>query len=379
MPVDELICAALRGERPLWRQPDDAAATEAILSFAEVHGVTPLLHEQLHGGTWPQDILQALRDRAVQQAMWELRHQQLLAQTLAVLDDIGVRPVLIKGTAMAYSLYANPVMRTRADTDLIIPREAKGRTHDALVSLGYERNPGVSGDFVSYQSSYTRQTPDGGAHTLDLHWKINNSEVLSRLFTYDELFDDARPLPQLCAHALGASPVHALLLACMHRSTHKQNPYYVNGEQHHDANRLIWLYDIHLLACELNSPDWAEFIRLAEKKGLRAICLEGMQQAQGRFRTPYPEAVLAALTHPGRAEPAAKYLGGGRWRQQWMDFCALDSFSRQVQWAGESLLPSAGYMRGKYSDQPDAWLPWLYVRRAAQGVAKRLSRNSPGP
>ena len=33
----------------------------------------------------------------------------------------GVEPVLIKGTALAYSLYPDAGLRTRADTDLIIP------------------------------------------------------------------------------------------------------------------------------------------------------------------------------------------------------------------------------------------------------------------
>jgi hypothetical protein len=164
----------------------------------------------------------------------------------------------------------------------------------------------------------------------------------------------------------------------MHRSTHKQNPYYVGGEAHHDANRLIWLYDIHLLACELKPRDFAEFNRLAGEKGLRAVCLEGVQIAQACFRTAYSEAVLAALAHTGPIEPAATYLGAGKWRRQWMDLCALGSLSRQVRWCREVLFPSSAYMRGKYSDHPNAWLPWLYLRRATQGISKRVGRRRPG-
>ena len=29
-------------------------------------------------------------------------------------------------------------------------------------------------------------------------------------------------------------------------------------------------------------------------------------------------------------------------------------------------------MRAKYAQSPDAWLPWLYARRAAEGLIKRL-------
>lgn len=372
--VDDLICAALRGENPAWPWGDDAAKCASLLDRVALHGVGALLHSQPGNADWPPAVQQQLRAQAVQQAMWEMRHQQVLAHTLLALDGIGVQPVLIKGTALAYSLYANPVLRTRADTDLIIPMDAKDQVDDALVSLGFARSLGVSGEFVSYQASYTLQTPDGGAHTLDLHWKINNSELLSRLFTYDELADDSQPLPQLCAHALGASRVHALLLACMHRSTHKQNPYYVDGESHHEADRLIWLYDIHLLAGQLNPREWTEVVRLAGGKGLRAVCLEGMEHAHGCFNTAYPEAVLAALAQPGKAEPAARYLAGGKLRQQWMDFCALGSIPHQLRLIRETLLPSKAYMRAKYPTPSFGGLPGLYLRRFIGGLLKTLRR-----
>lgn len=373
---DDLICSVLRRERPNWPWAvDDDAAGDALRRRAELHGVQALLYAHLNSTAWPASILQGLRHVAVQQAMWELRHQQLLAQTLAALHSVDVQPVLIKGTALAYSLYSNPVLRTRGDTDLIIAMEHKQLVHDTLLALGYERSLGVSGEFVSYQASYTAPS-DGGTHTLDLHWKINNSELLSRLFTYDELWRDAEPLPQLCPDALGASQVHALLVACMHRSTHKQNPYYVNGEPHHHADRLIWLYDIHLLAGRFNIREWDELVRLAGEKGLRAVCLEGMQHAHASFHTTYPDAVLAALTQRGAAEPAARYLDGGKVRQQWMDFRALGSLSRRLRFARELLVPSADYMRSKYPDMSPRWLPWLYLRRAVGGLLKRVVGDS---
>ncbi len=348
-----------------------AAQRANLANRSDFHGVGPLLYAHLPSSDWPTAVWQELRVHAVQQAMWELRHHQVLTQALAALDVIGVQPVLIKGTALAYSLYADPVLRTRGDTDLIVPISSRHRVHQVLVSMGFERVLGVSGEFVSYQANYTRRAPDGSSHTLDVHWKINNSELLSRLFTYDELVHDARPLPQLSPRALGASPVQALLLSCMHRSTHKQNPYYVNDEPHHDANRLIWLYDIHLLAGTLSTSEWEQFASLASKKHLRAVCLEGMQQAHSCFRTAYPAQVLTALTEPGAREPAAHYLNGSKLRQQWMDFWALDTFSTRLGFARELFFPPPAYMRTKYGDESQ-WLPWLYLRRAATGVVKKV-------
>ena len=185
--------------------------------------------------------------------MWELRHQQVLTRVHAALADIGVQPVLLKGTALAYALYPDPMLRARGDTDIIIPSTERWRVHDVLTTLGFELDMGVSGEFISYEASYTFTAADMGMHNIDLHWRINNSELLSRLFSYDELLENAIHLPKLCPEALGVSPVYALLLACMHRATHKQNPYYVDGVAYYSADRLIWLYDIHLLAKSLSS------------------------------------------------------------------------------------------------------------------------------
>jgi hypothetical protein len=90
---------------------------------------------------------------------------------------------------------------------------------------------------------------------------------LAGLFSYEELRARAQPLPELAPQAFAACPVDALLLACMHRCGHKQAPYYVDGVAHYSGDRLIWLYDIHLLAVKLTSVEWHQFIDRATRKG----------------------------------------------------------------------------------------------------------------
>ena len=131
---------------------------------------------------------------------------------------------MFKGTALAYGVYANPVWRDRGDTDMIVTHQDWGRASETLVALGFRRNTGVSSEFVSYQDNYTKETQGGGQHTIDLHRRINNSELLSRLFSYSELQAEAWPLPALCKGALAAGRVHALLLAGLHPATHRGLP-----------------------------------------------------------------------------------------------------------------------------------------------------------
>src|SRR4051794_36157600 len=117
----DLICSVLRDEQAAWPWAiDEAAAIQRLRRHAARHGVEALLHARLTASGWPGEILGILRSTAIQHAVWEMRHQQLLAKTLAALHRAGIDPVLIKGTALAYSLYPNPVLRSRGDTDLII-------------------------------------------------------------------------------------------------------------------------------------------------------------------------------------------------------------------------------------------------------------------
>ena len=377
--AENLMCAVLRGEAPDWPDTPDGALIDTFLARGDFHGVLALLHERVCASDWPAAIRQELRRQATLRAMWELRHQQVLTRMLTALAAIDVRPVLFKGTALAYSLYANPVLRARGDTDLVVAPESTEKVDTALKELGFVRDIAVSGDFVSYQACYTREEDGGETHTLDLHWRINNSEVLARLFSYEELRQQAQALPRLCPPALSASSVHALLLACMHRATHRQNPMYVQGVPYHDPDRLIWLYDIHLLAGMLTASQWDEFVRLARTKGLRAVCLEGFEHARACFHTIYPDAVMTALARTGNVEPAARYLDGSRLRQQWMDFNAIAGVGNKLRFLRESVFPPEAYMRHKYPDARPGWLPWLYLRRAFAGVAKKLRSNSPSP
>ena len=370
--IDNLMCALLRGEVMPWPYASGAGAIDDFLSRADYHGVKPLLHERLNASNWPEALLQSLREQALAAAGWELRHRQLLMRTLATLADIGIQPVLFKGTALAYSLYASPVLRARGDTDLIVPPDSLTSTDAALTRLGFARDLAVAGEFVSYQANYSCQADGTEPHTLDLHWRINNSEVLANLFSYEELRASAQALPKLSSQANGAGPVHALLLACMHRATHKQNPMYVDGVAHYGGDRLIWLYDIHLLATLFDSGQWQAFVRLAEKKSLRAVCLEGMERARACFHTEFPQEVMTALAREGIAEVPAIYLDGGRTRQQWMDFRAIAGAGNKLRFLRESLFPSEAYMRHKYPDARPGWLPWLYARRALSGVMKKL-------
>jgi Uncharacterised nucleotidyltransferase len=369
--LEALICAVLRGDEAVWPDGLSYDPAEVFLERARYHGVEALLHERLtRNQTWPESVRQTLHQHALAEGMWELRSQTVLKSVLEALARIEVRPILFKGAALAYSLYPKHMLRSRGDADMLILPRDRADVIDVLGSLGFARNVGVAGDFINYQGSYTLTASDGGLHSIDLHWKINNSELLSRLFSYPELLSRSTLLPRLCSEAVGAGAVDALLLACMHRATHKRNPYFVDGVPYYGADRLIWLYDIHLLAQSFTSAEWRGLAIGATEKGLCATVLDGLQSAARRFSTPCPDDIRDALSRTG--EPVTIYFEAGALRQHIIDFLSIDGHANRLRYVRELVFPPAGYMHAKYSDADLEWLPWLYARRAIGGLKNRL-------
>jgi hypothetical protein len=352
-----------------------AESGELLIRRAEYHGVTALLNERLPLlPTWPTSVREAVRRHAIARAFWELRHQQILCGVLDALSKRSIEPLMFKGTALAYGLYPNPVWRARSDTDIIVSPNDACLAREVLKSLGFNRNQSVSGELISYEDCYTLTIKDGGVHSIDLHRRINNSELLGRIFSYDELRAEAISLPQLCGKALAVCHNHALLLACLHRLVHRYNPYYVDGAAYYGGDRLIWLYDIHLLAQSFTPFQWQDLVRSATEKGLCATSLDGIDRAAMYFPTPCPDEIRQSLSKTG--EPAAIYLDAGPLRRFWIDFLAINGAAERLLYAKELVFPSPAYMRAKYAQISPAWLPWLYARRAAAGFLKRLSQDT---
>lgn len=375
--TDALLCAVLRGEMPAW--PYQLAESDAaeVLERSAYHGVQALLHDALEPAAataqgWPTALLSELHEHATSLTMWELRHQAYLVEALASLATRQIEPILFKGTALAYSTYANPVLRTRGDTDLLVNPPDQSAVAEALFRLGFERDPGVRGQLVSYQASYVNTDQIGLGHCIDLHWRINNSHVVAQLFGYDELRERAQRSLSLSPHALVLDNVDALLIACMHRAVHKQSPYFVDGVAHYSGDRLIWLYDLHLLATALTDSEWDALVARATTKGLRAVCLEGLRLASAHFATQLPKAPLEILARSAGAEPIAAYMDSSALGRLWLDMRVLDGWKMRADFLVEKVFPTQTYMRQTYPDASTAAMPLFYLRRASRWALRQI-------
>ncbi len=371
---DNLICAVLRREGVAWPGTDAGVEVEAFLARADHHGTLPLLDDRLRdpatGGAWPTSIRTRCAAEALSGAAWELAQRGETIQLLAAFQEGQLKPLILKGAALACSHYAHPGLRPRSDLDLLVADADHGRAEEVLRDRGYARQGVPMGRHVSRESTWSLAMPNGASVDVDLHWRTNNSPALAKLIGYEEMRAQAVPVPALGLAAFAPCPVHALLFACIHRAGHAHAPIYVDGVAVPAQDRFIWLYDIHLLASRMPRAELEEAAAIALKRRMTAIMREALELCETRFALVLPTSVKAALDQGQRREPSAAAFRGGRLRRMAGDFLATGGVAERLWWLRELVFPSAQYMHAKYPAS-SSWLPVLYARRAFEGLRKR--------
>ena len=373
--IESSMCALLRGESVAWLTSKHSEFDARFRDYATYHGMAPLLsHRLLLTPPCHRDVADSRRlaRQLKDEVAIELARKHELVRVLNSLTESGVTALLLKGAALAYSIYPSPALRPRVDTDLLIRSADREITARTLSELGYEKPNAISGARVTYQCGYVMRDRFHIDHVLDVHWRISNTQMFSRALNYAELRSRSVPLAALGVHARALAPADALLLACMHRAHHIHSPYCVDGAPNLGGDRLIWLYDIHLLIDAMSPRELKEFARLAEDKRMRAICCDGLLRARQCFGTRVPEEVLLSLSTSGSTEPSAAHLRAGNMRHLLTELRSLPDWRDRITLLGEHLFPPPDYMLEKYAVTSRAWLPMLYLQRGIHGTWKRI-------
>ena len=363
--IDRELASALRGEA----QPAQLAAVQAdpalALQRVHYHGLAGLL-TQLQG--WPPALGQALRQEALARAMWELSHRRLLASLLRAFAERGIRSLLLKGTTLAYGAYGEPAHRTRGDTDLwVAPADLAGARRiladEGFTSSGEALEP----EAMQLEEGWTLSEPGRHAHVLDLHWSAVNSLALRSLFDFEDCWSRRKPLPALSPEAWSLSDSDALLHTAVHRRLHVVSPYEVGGVLHYGGDRLIWAFDIHLLAARLGTDGLRDTVSRAGAMGLGPALAEALSLARRSLGSE-----LRATPHTAaRRTQVSAYLAGGQVRRAWLDLGQLPGVRPKLTAVSRRIMPSRRFLEVKYGGGEATALSRLLVRRMVHFLRKR--------
>jgi hypothetical protein len=362
------VADVIGGHIPRWRDIGADAAT--VLEVCRALEISGLVHHQLtHAATasdWPDEVRATIERRMRAAGAIELVRGREITRVLDALAARRVFPLLFKGAALARLVYDAPTMRPSVDTDLLISRDHVEITREVMTGLGYREPPMTNGERVFCQFQLTKTDRLGVEHVFDVHWKISMQTLFADVLTYAEMSAEAVPIPALGLHARSPSECHALLLACIHPVMH-----------HGNAERLLWMCDIHFLVRRLSHGELLRFARLAVTRQMAAICKQQLSLAAARCDTRLPADVADTLTIATASEPASRYLQPRRrWHHELLwNVRTLPRWSHRAQLLREVLFPHPRYMLHAYhlGARGIVLLPALYAHRCAYGAFKIIA------
>ena len=285
-------------------------------------------------------------------------------------------PIVLKGGALASTLYDDIALRPMSDLDLLIRKPELPAWKDCLVRLGYrpvspEMAKGLA-EAVHYQLAY-RGGLDGDV-VIELHWNLVAGDFDWRAPDIDWFWQQTEPWPGIedlaCPAALQLTPLANVLYLSAHAML-----------QHGGARtRLVWLYDIHqLVERSADAIHWQDVIDKAREFQWDAAVARALERCHEFFETAVPETVVCELSQGATPEAEAHVhrkaeIEVSRAEFVWREFLCLDTTAR-LRLLLAILFPAPVYMKWRYPNAGALW-PLAYVYRwgvvAREGTAYAL-------
>jgi len=208
------------------------------------------------------------------------------SEVLALFSRHGIDVVMLRGQAVAEALYEPPTLRPQTDIDLLIRQNDAECVSVFLINAGFRKVEGHALLFVR------------GQVMLDMHVEplgIERMQAWALLtpLRAEDFFAAGVPGNISGQAALLVKPEVTLPYLCFHAMKHS-------------FERLIWLWDIALLARQIGrDAAWDDVLTGIERFELARPCFYALSYAQKHLAADVPQAVLDTL-NPNM----------GRWEQQ---------------------------------------------------------------
>jgi hypothetical protein len=363
---------ALEAARSLAAQHD--FDWDALCQVAQAGGSAPLLwHTTRHLDLLPSAVAVDLLRSYYQSAAANLAILRELERVLQALGAEGIPAVLLKGAALASTVYGDPALRPMADLDLLVRQADAPRALQALSTLGYHRARGEPhpGDALNYENETVlrQQTPLGTL--IEVHWSLFDSPYHQHALCMDWFWQTALPSHVGDAKTVVLGPEAQVLHLCGHLMLH-----------HGDAweTRLLWLNDIAEVIIHYQGQlDWDHVLAHAQAFELVLPLQRIVPHMAEAWGAPIPRDVLDRLRscRPSREEARvfARLVTSRRPVAQrfWADLAGMPEWADRVRFAWRNLLPSASYMRQRYQIPHRLLVPLYYPYRWFLGLRSALT------
>ncbi len=366
---DELVTyvmSVLRDESPL----APAASLDewsSLLTILQAHWIIPFLYRKV--GSLPpecrppESITDEMRQAFLFSRVRSLHMERQLREIIEGFQEEGVRVLVLRGPALAWSLYPDPAMRSSCDLDLLVIPEDVIQARGILERLGYRclaKRFETSRDFFREECFVHHENP-GNKFPVDLHWvhwELHPFFAGSERVDIKDLFSRAWKVetPGLTFETL--HPVDYIIHAAVHlMMIHKMDI------------RLSWIYDTALLADQLQVPDdWETLQERSVSWSARLPVEHCLKMAQVWTGLELPDGFDDFSTWPRPTEDESA-VWEDTMRHHWVTILLKRSLSnpslilKRIPSLLRLLFPHPDMVRFCYPTSSNWLLPISYVRR----------------
>ena len=313
---------------------------------------------------------------AAQNALLSDALQQLAMQLTAS----GVTVCVLKGMALAASLYPAAPTRPSGDLDILVQKSDIALVRQALAALGY-CDMGVEPEAHQAWGSHLhmwRPTSNGARVIIEVHWHLVHDPGFAQRINLDAAMSRSLPVAFGGFTAMVLDPVDQLIHACAHLLLHHSREWIVG-----------WLLDIHLLIVRYGPDwDWTEVVRRAEDWQLAGALRYCVEITECYFGPSMPLPAQQALQKAQPSAYEAPYLIGVRAAQQFVwdnvlrRASGIANWRQRLTYLGEMFFPPWTYMQYRYA-AGTRWLAPIYygwrLVLAAMIISRQVRGTTNGP
>jgi hypothetical protein len=271
----------------------------SLVSLARREQAEGILWHRLRGcvpGVVPPDIAADLEKLALVREFRQRRLEQGLREAVGILGAAGIDVLLVKGAALAHTVYDGFLERPMGDLDLVVAPGAAREAQALLLDAGWvpDRTTPLDYHYEEHQHLRPLRDPLGVGVWLELHRELLPRGAPFRMMP-DLLWGESRSVPDLGPHVRAPTVHHHILYGCLHLAW---------------AHRLTWgawttFRDLDAMLRP--ETDWERIVGEALDARAGTYCYWVFRLARGTAGVPIPDHVLGAL-RPRRADRILRLL-----------------------------------------------------------------------
>jgi hypothetical protein len=333
-----------------------------LVPLLKSHYISPLLYHRVSVLPYelqpPNEVVNQLRIAFLNNRVQGLKIEKQIGEISDTFSKRGIRVLFLKGSATAWSVYPDPVLRSFADFDILVVPENVNSARGILESLGYKCRAKI---FEILEESHCEElfaydNIKEDRLRIELHWGLHCFSWIKSAVSVRDLFSRSVKSkgPSFSMETLDL--VDSLIYSALHM--------FLNHT--HDI-RLNWIYDIALIAKQLKVPgDWQMLQERSVSWNVRYAVELALKMAElwTDFKIPDGFSNFSLWPEPNKVERVNWHNVKSK-DKSWINMLKLRmpqnlNYYEKVRFVYRILFPPASYIRNNFAAR---FLPFSYVKR----------------